>query len=857
MFWRAKYCGGEGWRRAQRKSLLLASERGIRGVNKAPLGVGVGLGLLAVLGLLKNEGDNLVGKNERGDRRKRGISNTYAYHNRRDGIGGRIAWCDAGVCTTGRGNADDINASINNPTGSLEDSFPLLKGFSKHSIEDDYVIGEILGEGGYGKVHAATSRKSGKRCAVKAINKKQIKHDEFSQEVDALRTIHLLGGHPNIAAVESMYENDKNFFLVEEFVAGGEMFQHLVNNGAYSEATAAELLRSLARGLNFLHSNGIVHADVKPENVLLSSWDDANADVKLVDFGCSGKVGHVSGRPIGGTACYWPPEVITYCQLNSSKGLELATETDMWAAGVVLFIMLTGAHPFDLNGDATEEEILQRIITDEIPVQSEHCQHLSSSAKDLIMRLCDKNPKKRCSSADMVTHPWITGETASEDVIEKSDQKLRRFQEAVKEKLQGCLFSILVNHAQLVYMGTTTEDSDVSQAVDVLKKAFSVFDKGSKGYLNQTDIIHAYEEAGHMSSALSEEESEHLAKVLAAQESEMAGNVVDFDNLIEQIDSVSYGKDDMIYEEGEMAEYLYFINSGKVKAIIDGVPVTTLGPGEMFGEAALLKNSPRSTTMQCINRVKLTRISKSRVEKLMQLVPGAKSHLEDISYIRGMHRVKAVFEAIKGVKKITLLPGTAAIRQGDVGNSMYVINNGTFDVSSVNDGKSQYIASLTAGDVFGEMGLMLEQPRNATVTCQGDKNEGNASGGPCVVTEMSGEVFFNLLGNNPCVSSLLRNLLQLRELHHRMAIVGGGKERVHMERAFDLADKNHSDVIDMEGLTWLLRRSGSKLSDADIRELMAQAGHTKLGYMCKAEFIHLMDLEQRHGGVKVKNRGKS
>ncbi len=857
MFWMAKYCGGEGWRRAQRKYLLLASERGIRGVNKAPLGLGVGLGLLTVLALLKNENNNLVVEtNEHGDRRKRTISNTYAHHNRWDGFGGRIAWCDAGMWTTDGVNADDLDASIANPTGSLEDSFPLLKGFNKHSIEDDYIIGDILGEGGYGKVHAAISRKSGKRCAVKAINKGRIAHDEFSQEVDALRTIHLLGGHKNIAAVESMYENDKNFFLVEEFVAGGEMFQHLVNNGAYSEATAAELLRSLARGLHFLHCNGIVHADVKPENVLLSSWDDAKADVKLVDFGCSGKVGHVSGRPVGGTACYWPPEVITHYQMNSGNGLELATETDMWAAGIVLFIMLTGAHPFDLDGDASEEEILQRIITDEIPLESEHCEHLSSSAKDLIMKLCDKNPKKRCSSSDMVKHPWITGETASEDVIEKSDQKLRRFQEAVKEKLQGCLFSILVNHAQLVYMGTTTEDSDVSQAVDVLKKAFAVFDKDSKGYLNQTDIIHAYEEAGHMSGILSEEESEHLAKVLTTQETEMLGSAIDFDNLVEQIDSVSYGKDEIIYKEGDTAKHLYFINSGKVKAIIDGVPVTTLGPGEMFGESSLLKNSPRSTTMQCINRVKVTRISKPRVEKLMQLVPGAEKNLKDISYIRGMHRVKAIFEAIKGVKKITLLPGTAAIRQGDVGSSMYVINKGIFDVSSDNSGNSQYIASLTPGDVFGEMSLMLGEPRNATVTCRGDKKEDNASCGPCVVTEMSGEVFFQLLGKNPCVSSLLRNLLQLRELHHHMAIIGGGTDHAHMERAFDLVDKDHSGKINLEELTWLLRQSGSKLTDTDIRELLAQVGHSKLGSMSKDQFMNLMDLDQIHG-VKMKHRGMS
>ncbi len=845
MLRRVIYRGGEGWRRVvQRKSSLLASERIVWRVNESPLEVGLGLGLLAVLGLLKNDDDKLAERDEYGNRRKIGIWSNFIYNNGRDGIG-QVAWCDAGVCT----DCDDESIATKDSLGS---SFSILKGFHKHSIEDDYIIGQVLGEGGYGKVHAATARKSGKLCAVKKINKKLIKRDEFSQEVNSLRTIHLLGGHPNIAAVESMYENDKHFFLVEEFVAGGEMFQHLVNNGAYSEATAAELLRSLARGLHFLHCNGIVHADVKPENVLLSSWDDTKADVKLVDFGCSGKVGHISERPIGGTACYWPPEVITFCRLNSNRGLMLAPSTDMWAAGIVLFIMLTGAHPFDLYGDATEEEILQRIVTDEIPLQSEHCRHLTNSAKDLIKRLCDKDPTKRCSSADMVTHPWIMGETASENVIEQSDEKLRRFQEAIKEKLQGCLFSMLVNHAQLVYMGKTTEGSDVSQAVDVLKKAFSVFDRDSKGYLNQTDVIHAYKEAG--SGTLPEEESEHLAKGLTAQEAEMVGSVLDFDNLVEHIESVVYAKDEEIYKEGDVADYLYFINSGKVKVILEGVPVTVLGPGEMFGEAALLKSKPRSTTMQALNRVKLTRISKPRVEKLMQLVPGAESNLKDISYMRSLHRVKALFEAIKGVNKITLLPGTAAIRQGDVGNSMYVVNKGVFDVTSISDGRNQYIASLTPGDVFGEMSLMLEQPRNATVTCRGDSDDYNNSDGPCVMTEMSGEVFSKLLSRNPFLSSLLRNLLQLRELHHRMAIVGGGEDREHMERAFELVDHDHDGAIKVEELSALLRSSGSKLTDTDIRELMNQVGLSKHGCMDKTEFIRLMDLESVHG---VKRRGKS
>lgn len=108
--------------------------------------------------------------------------------------------------------------------------------------------------------------------------------EEFMQEFAALKTIHDAGGHPNIAGMEEMFEDAKSFYLVLELVSGGELFEHLIRNGAYSEQTAAALLRDLAAALGFLHQKGIVHADLKPENLMLSSWEDADARVRLVRF---------------------------------------------------------------------------------------------------------------------------------------------------------------------------------------------------------------------------------------------------------------------------------------------------------------------------------------------------------------------------------------------------------------------------------------------------------------------------------------------------------------------------------------------------------------------------------------------
>ncbi|CAM9580566.1 unnamed protein product, partial [Phaeothamnion confervicola] len=297
-------------------------------------------------------------------------------------------------------------------------------------IEDSYDIGEQLGEGGYGTVHMGTHRRTGKMVAVKIMQKKHMGKSSFNKEVSTLRKIHDAGGHPHIAGVESIYEDVSNYYLVLELVSGGEMFEHLVRNGAYSEKTAAALIRDLAAGLAFLHSHGIVHADLKPENVMLSSWDDRDARVKLVDFGCAGTVGDHCDATAMGTTAYWPPEAMC------AAGFRLTPAMDTWAVGVILYIMLTGMHPFDLSGDTPEDEIMSKVAREDVPLSPDVVGHLSESAKDLIRRLMDRNPARRLTAEQMARHLWVTGEAASEEILDKIDEKLAHYQQTLKQKLE-------------------------------------------------------------------------------------------------------------------------------------------------------------------------------------------------------------------------------------------------------------------------------------------------------------------------------------------------------------------------------------------------------------------------------------
>ena len=186
-------------------------------------------------------------------------------------------------------------------------------------MEDKYIPDwkNILGEGAYGSVHLATSIENpGLKVALKKISKRYTNDSSFKRETNALLKIHDYGGHPNVAGLRDMYEDHNFFYLILDLVQGGEMFEHLIRNGAYSERDSAMLFRQAASALYFMHGGerkiymavddgfplllylthstqlsgevGIIHSDLKPENLMLSTWEEGdNANVKVVDFGCA------------------------------------------------------------------------------------------------------------------------------------------------------------------------------------------------------------------------------------------------------------------------------------------------------------------------------------------------------------------------------------------------------------------------------------------------------------------------------------------------------------------------------------------------------------------------------------------
>lgn len=241
------------------------------------------------------------------------------------------------------------------------------------TIEDAYEItDEIIGEGGYCVVHRGIDRRTGEPVAVKILSKSETNAREFWTEVDVLR---VAGKHPNIMQLRRVFEAEDCWYIVQDLASDGELFDHLIANGAYSEKQASGAIRDLCDALHYLHRKGIVHGDIKPENILLHQ-----GRMCLVDFGVSFRMGErfIGDSQLTGTVAYAAPETLIYGSKYTGKskvsgaggyaksadeGLEdqeytkLGPKTDMFALGIVLYILLCGCHPFDTYNNLTDEEV--------------------------------------------------------------------------------------------------------------------------------------------------------------------------------------------------------------------------------------------------------------------------------------------------------------------------------------------------------------------------------------------------------------------------------------------------------------------------------------------------------------------
>ncbi|XP_036142300.1 calcium/calmodulin-dependent protein kinase type 1 isoform X2 [Monomorium pharaonis] len=268
------------------------------------------------------------------------------------------------------------------------------------SVEDKYILKDLLGTGAFSEVRLAESKeKPGQMFAVKIIDKKALKgkEDSLENEIKVLRRL----THPNIVQLLETFEDKHKVYLVMELVTGGELFDRIVEKGSYTEKDASGLIRQVLEAVDYMHEQGVVHRDLKPENLLYYSPDE-DSKIMISDFGLS----KMEDSGIMATACgtpgYVAPEVLA--QKPYGKAV------DVWSIGVISYILLCGYPPFYDENDAN---LFAQILRGEFEFDSPYWDDISASAKDFIGKLMCVNVEERYTCKQALAHPWISGNAAS------------------------------------------------------------------------------------------------------------------------------------------------------------------------------------------------------------------------------------------------------------------------------------------------------------------------------------------------------------------------------------------------------------------------------------------------------------
>lgn len=265
-------------------------------------------------------------------------------------------------------------------------------------FEDSYEWGLQLGSGATAKVYHCLRKADKKEFAVKVIEKK-IDRKIVKTEIGALLRMQ----HPNILRLEQVFETSSRILMVLELVTGGELFERIVEKTFYSESEAAKCVEEILRAVNELHTNGIVHRDLKPENLLYATRAD-DSPVKIADFGLSKILQeHALMQTVCGTPGYCAPEVL--------RGVAYDAAVDMWSVGVIVYILLCGYEPFyDDDGD---QAMFRKILKANYEFHDPWWNEVSASAKDLVTQLLLLDPRKRLTSQQALSHPWLRSHAAS------------------------------------------------------------------------------------------------------------------------------------------------------------------------------------------------------------------------------------------------------------------------------------------------------------------------------------------------------------------------------------------------------------------------------------------------------------
>ncbi|KAJ6422880.1 hypothetical protein OIU84_027791 [Salix udensis] len=310
--------------------------------------------------------------------------------------------------------------------------------YKTQNLRDHYNLGRKLGQGQFGTTFLCTHKTSGIKYACKSIPKRKLLCKEDYEDVwREIQIMHHLSEHPHVVRISGAYEDISCVHLVMELCEGGELFDRIVKKGHYSEREAAKLMKTIVGVVEACHSLGVMHRDLKPENFLLHNVEE-DAPLKATDFGLS--VFYKPGETfcdVVGSPYYVAPEV-----LRKHYG----PEADVWSAGIILYILLSGVPPF-----------------------------WADSAKDLIRKMLERNPKKRLTAHEVLCHPWIVDDRIAPDKPLDSAVLSRLKQFSAMNKLKKMALRVIADRLS-------------EEEIGGLKELFKMIDTDNSGTITFDEL---------------------------------------------------------------------------------------------------------------------------------------------------------------------------------------------------------------------------------------------------------------------------------------------------------------------------------------------------------------------------------
>ncbi|XP_037634876.1 calcium/calmodulin-dependent protein kinase (CaM kinase) II beta 1 isoform X17 [Sebastes umbrosus] len=322
---------------------------------------------------------------------------------------------------------------------------------------DEFQLYEELGKGAFSVVRRCVKLCTGQEYAAKIINTKKLSardHQKLEREARICRLLK----HPNIVRLHDSISEEGFHYLLFDLVTGGELFEDIVAREYYSEADASHCIHQILESVHHIHQHDIVHRDLKPENLLLAS-KCKNAAVKLADFGLAIEVQGDQQAWFGfaGTPGYLSPEVL--------RKEAYGKPVDIWACGVILYILLVGYPPF---WDEDQHKLYQQIKAGAYDFPSPEWDTVTPEAKNLINQMLTINPAKRITAQEALKHPWVCQRSTVASMMHRQEtvECLKKFN--ARRKLKGAILTTM-----LVSRNFSAAKSLLNKKADVKKRKSS------------------------------------------------------------------------------------------------------------------------------------------------------------------------------------------------------------------------------------------------------------------------------------------------------------------------------------------------------------------------------------------------